>query len=323
MKKSPILSKSILHSSLIFMFWMTGCTNITIYRNPLSELSESATRTRVAIETMSKEANRTRVNKVALIAAIEGSRFGDRELGAIIPAEYISIRSDALRMIEHMTVRLLEVIDSDAGTVAAKRVEEAGLRAQTLATNLGEKELARYSGPVSSLAGTVIRIYDQNKREDILHTAVTKGIPEAQAIIDILKEDFSPQSQTNINKIFLEDQAQYVTYKIAQYDSILESQRGLSDREKRKPELQEARLATIEEIIKAREALDSLNAFALIETLNALSQTLDNLKEVVNSNRNPKTFADFSRQLTEFTTRSIELLNAVNSIQRASRNTSG
>jgi hypothetical protein len=323
MKKSPILSKSTLQSSLIFIVWMTGCTNITIYRNPLSELSESATRTRVAIETMSKEANRARVNKLALSAAMEGSRFGDGELGAIIPNEYISIRSEALRMIEHMTVRLLEVIDSDAGTIAAKRVEEAGLRTQTLAANLGETELARYSGPVSSLAGTVIRIYDQNKREDILHAAVTKGIPEAQAIIEILKEDFSPQSPTNINKILLQEQAQYVTYKIAQYNLILESQRGLSDRERKKPELQKARLAAIEEIIKAREALDSLNAFALIETLNALSQTLDNLKEVVNSNRNPKTFADFSRQLTEFTTRSIELLNAVNNIQRASPNTSG
>ena len=323
MKKYPILSKSTLHSSLIFMVWMTGCTNITIYRNPLSELSESATRTRVAIETMSKEANRARVNKLALSAAMESSQFGDRELEAIIPAEYISIRSDALRMIEHMTVRLLEVIDSDAGIIAAKRVEEAGLRTQTLATDLGETELARYSGPVSSLAGTVIRIYDQNKREDILHTAVTKGIPEAQTIIEILKEDFSPQSSTNINKIFLQDQAQYVSYKIAQYNFILESERGLSDRERRKPELQQARRAAIEEIVKAREALDSLNAFALIETLNALSQTLDNLKEVVNSNRNPKTFADFSRQLTEFTTRSIELLNAVNNIQRASRNVSG
>ena len=171
---------------------LSGCTNITVYKNPLTELSESATRTRVAIETLSQEANRAKVNNIALKAAIESQRFGTNDLTALIPEEFVKARAFGLELIERLATRLLQVIDSEEGATVTAAVENVGERAKTLAEQLGNTTVARYAGPVSSLAGTIINIYDQNKREQILLKGVNDGIPQAQLILDVLKKDFAP-----------------------------------------------------------------------------------------------------------------------------------
>ena len=305
----------IIFASLFILCFFTGCTNIAIYRSPLSELSESATRTRVAIETMAQESNRATVNKEASIAAAESKRFGDEELKGLIPYEYIKVKSDGIRLIEQLATRLLEVIDADAGATVAKNAENVGLKAQTLATNLGDTTVARYAGPVSSLAGTIIKIYDERKREEILDTAINKGIPQAQTIIEILKKDFSTGSATDINTVLIQQLDMIKTEKIRRYNQLLQLEKGLSKKERDQPERIDARMVLLLEIINAYEASRTLKTLSLSETLNALAKTLNDLKQVVISNKNPKDFATFSRQLTEFTAKSVELLKAINDVQ--------
>lgn len=309
----------ILFTSLSILFFITGCTNVSIYRNPLSEMSESATRTRVAIETMAQESNRAKANKLALEAALESKPFGEMEITELVPYEYIKVRSDGIKLIEQLATRLLEVIDAESGATVAKSVEDVGLKAGTLASSLGNTSVERYAGPVSSLAGTVIKIYDQNKREEILSAAVNDGIPVAQNIIEILKKDFSPGSATNINEILIEQLDMIFFEKIRRYKELLKYEKGLSEKDKKQPERIDARIAVVFEIINAHEARKTLKTLSLSETLDALSKTLNDLKKVVNSNKDPKEFAVFSRQLTVFTAYSVELLKAVDAVQEAGK----
>lgn len=316
-KYSSTFFLMILFCWISLLISMVGCTNITIYKNPLSEFSESATRTRVAIETISHEANRAKVKALAIKAATESKRFGDNELSELVPSEYVKVRSDGVRLIERLATRLLEVIDSDAGTTVAKSIENVGQKAKTLAGSLENTSLAGYAGPVSSLAGTVIKIYDQNKREEILQIGVNKGIPEAQSIIEVLKEEFSPSSPTNINKTLLDELKMQVVERINLYNLLLKSELSLSEEEKKQQKRINARMVAIQEIINAQEAVDALNTLSLSQTVEALSETLDKLKKVVNSNQDPKEFSVFVAQLAEFSARSVELLEAVRTVREA------
>lgn len=316
-KHSSTFILMILFCWISLLIAIAGCTNITIYKDPLSEFRESATRTRVAIETISHEANRAKVKARAITAATESKRFGKEELSQLVPSEYLKVRSDGVRLIERLATRLLEVIDSDAGTTVAKSIENVGQKAKTLADSLGNTSLARYAGPVSSLAGTVIKIYDQNKREKILQIGVNNGIPEAQKIIEVLKEEFSPSSPTNINKTLLDELNMLLTERINLYDLLLRSERGLSKEEKKQQNRIKGRMAAIQEIIKTQEAIDALNTLSLSQTVEALSETLDKLKKVVNSNQDPKEFSAFVAQLAEFSERSVELLKAVRTVREA------
>lgn len=314
---SPIFCLMIHLRWISLLIFMGGCTNITIYKNPLSELSESATRTRIAIGAISHEANRAKVTALAIKAATESDRFGSTELTELVPLEYIKVRTDGVKLIERLAVRMLEVIDSEAGATAAKSIENVGKKAETLAGQLDNTTLARYAGPVSNLAGTVIRIYDQNKREEILQVGIKEGIPEAQKIIEILKEEFSPSSPTNTNEALLDELKMQVTERINLYNLLLKSELNLSEIKKKEQKRISGRMKSIQNIIDAQEAVDALNTLSLSQTLNSLSETLDKLKKVVISNQDPRDFSIFVAQLTDFSARSVELLDAVRTVQKA------
>lgn len=320
MRTALINPVKILFISLSILFSAAGCTNISIYRNPVSELSESAARTRVAIETMAQESNRAEVTKRALQAALESKPFGsDEQLEGFVTYDYIKVTSDAIRLIEQLATRMLEVIDADAGATVAKTRENVGLKAQTIATNSGNAPVARYAGPVSSLGRTVVKIYDENKREEMLSDAVNKGIPAAQTIIELLKEDFRPGGRININEALIQQLDMVRFEKVTRLHDLLLKEQSLSEEEKKQPKRIDARMALALEIVNAYQARKMLKTTSMVETLDALSRTLDNLKKVVVSNTNPKEFAIFSKQLTEFTAKSVELLKAVDALQEAGK----
>jgi hypothetical protein len=299
-----------------------GFTNITIYKNPLSELSAAATRTRLAVETISAEANRAKVTSLALDAAQNSKRFGTSELADLIPEEFIKARSYGLSLIERLATRLLEVIDSEQGTTVAKGFEDVGRKAGTLASQLDGSKFAHYAGPVSSLAGTVVQMYDQVKREDILKRGVNDGIPQAQAIIAALKQDFQPNSQTNVQNALLEELEQQRTEQIDQYDNLLRSELKLAADEKAQPARTAVRLKAIQKIIASQDALNALNAQPVSQALDDLSAALENLRQLVNSDGDPKKLASLAAQLTTFSDHSVQFLEAVHAIQTARVSTS-
>ncbi len=311
--------RSVLLSAIILS---TGCTNINVYKNPLNELSSSVTRTRVAIDTISGEVYKATARNAALSAAIESNRFGTNDLEKIIPAEYIKVRSQGLQLTEELTTRLLQVLDSDQGSNAAAAVEKVGTKAQALAKQLNNTSVASYAEPVSKLAGTVIRIYDNYKREEILNNGITDGYPPAKKIIELLKKDFAPNSPTDIQDTLRDELKQTVTEKITLYDLLLKSQEKLSANDKKKPELISARLKAIDEIIIAQNALDALNSQLVMDTLDDLTITLDQLKDVVDTNNNPASFSVFVSKLTNFSNTSVLLLEAANAVKTAGDNPS-
>ena len=316
----PLMSVGLLLIGIAFSTF--GCTNITVYKNPLAELSAAATRTRVAVETISLEANRAKVTSLALDAAQNSQRFGTRELADLIPEEFIRTRSYGLSLIERLATRLLEVVDSEQGTTAAKGFEDVGQKAGTLASQLGGTKFSHYSGPVSSLAGTIVQIYDQSKREEILKRGVNEGIPQAQLILDMLKNDFHADSQTNVQNALLEELKQQRTEQIDLYDTLLISELKLSAEEKARPGRISARLKAINNIIASQEALNALETQPVSQALDDLSAALENLRQVVNADGDPKTFSKFAAQLTTFSDRSVQLLEAVRAVQRAHAPTS-
>ena len=305
----------------VLTFLSAGCTNITVYKNPLTELSASATRTRVAVETLSQEANRAKVKNIALTAAIESQRFGTNDLTELIPQEFVKVRAYGLELIERLATRLLQVIDSKEGETVTAAVENVGEKAKTLAERLGNTSVASYAGPVSSLAATVINIYDQRKREQILLKGVKDGIPQAQLIIDTLKKDFTPQSATNIQTALLEELEQQVTEQIHRYDLLLQNQINLSDSEKKDAQRIAARFEAIERIIVAQEAVNALKSQTVLQTLENLSAALEGLKQVVTSNKDVTSFSVFVAQVVTFSQTSVELLEAVRVVKDAREST--
>lgn len=308
------------HSALplgVAFLLLAGCTNINVYKDPLHDLSASVTRTKTAVTAIADDANKAQAENAALAAAIESKRFGTNDLDKVIPAKYIAIRVQGLELIEQLSSRLLQVIDSEEGSKTAKALEQTGTNAQALAKELDSTPVARYSEPVGKLAATVIRMYDDSKRTEILERGISEGIPPAKKIVELLKKDFTPESPTDIQSILRDELKQTVTEKIALYDLLLESQEKLSEKEKKKPEPLKARLKTAEEITAAQNAVDALNSQLFLKALDDLDKTLDKLKEVVDSSRNPKTFMDFLNKVNEFSKSSASLLNAVNAVKKA------
>ncbi|MDD5033795.1 MAG: hypothetical protein PHE55_03475, partial [Methylococcaceae bacterium] len=81
---------------LSFVIFLTGCTNVTVYKNPLSDLSASVTRTRAAIDSITQQAYQVNAKNLALQAALQSKRFGVNDLKDVIPPEYIKIRIHGL-----------------------------------------------------------------------------------------------------------------------------------------------------------------------------------------------------------------------------------
>lgn len=295
----------------------SGCTNINIYKNPLTELSASVTNTELAIGTVADEANKAAMNNNALGAAIDSKRFGTSELERTVPSEYIKIRVYGLELIKNLATRLLEVVDSEKGTQAGTAIQEVGPKAKALATTVKSTPVAAYSIPVSNLADTVITIYDNAKREYILEKGVTDGVPQAQKIITLLKKDFSPGAATDIQGALRDELALSRTNKITLYDNILTAQKGLSPQDKKKPELIAARLKAINEIIIANDAIDALNSDLVITTLDDLSKALTKLENVVKSNNSPRDLAIFASEVSNFSDSAARLLDAVKSVKNA------
>ena len=302
---------------ILTIFIFSGCTTVNVYKNPLTELSSSVTQTKVAIDIISSEVYKAKVRNKALDAAIESRRFGTNDLENVIPPEYLKIRLHGLQLIEELSVRLLQVIDSNAGSNAAASIEKTGTKAQALAKELNNTSVANYAGPVSNLAGTIIRIYDNNKREEILEKGIKDGIPKAKEIVELLKKDFTLKSPIDIQDALIDELKQTVTEKIGLYDEMLTYQKGLSKEEKKNPELISKRLKAIEEIIIAQDALNALNSQSVIDTLSDLEITLDQLKDLVNSNNNPANFSVFVSKLTNFSNSSVLLLEAANAVKKA------
>lgn len=298
---------------------LSACQTTNVYTNPLTELSMAVTRTKVAIGSISDEVYNSTATNRALAAAADSKRFGVNDLEATIAPEYLQVRVRGLELIDELTKRLLSVVDLEAGSEVAMALQTVGDKAQTLAKQVDNTSVANYAGPVSKLAATVITIYDQHKRQEILQKGVADGVPQAKLIVSLLKRDFTPNSPTDIQDALRDELQLTVTEKIAAYNNLLKTQEQLSSDEKKNPELVNKRFKAIQEIIAAQVTLNSLNSQAVADTLDGLDKTLDNLKNVVESNNNPRSLAVFAAELNNFSKSSVALLEAANGIRRAGR----
>ena len=151
--------------SILLVLFISGCTTVNVYQDPLSQLAEATQQTRAAVVLMSKKTNDLARENVAVQAAENSQRFGDKELAKVVTDDFVRFRSDGLALIELLTARLLSVVSLDSGEQAAKSVENLGEAAKNFAQNNNSEEFARYAEPVSKLAATVIKIYDLTVRE--------------------------------------------------------------------------------------------------------------------------------------------------------------
>jgi len=302
----------------LLLICLSACQTTNVYTNPLTELSASVTRTKVAIGSISDEVYNSTATNRALAAAADSKRFGTNDLDATIAPEYLQVRVRGLELIDELAKRLLSVVDSKAGSEAATALQTVGDKAQVLAKQIDStSSVANYAGPVSKLAATVITIYDQHKRQEILEKGVKDGVPQAKKIVELLKKDFTPKAPTNIQDTLRDELQQTVTEKIAAYDNMLKLQRRLSDDAKKNPDLTNKRFKAIEQIIAAQTALNALNSQIVADTLDDLDRTLDNLKGVVENNNDPHSLAIFAAELSNFSKSSVALLEAANGVKRA------
>lgn len=297
---------------------LSACQTTNVYTNPLTELSVSVTRTKVAIGSISDEVYNSTATNRALAAAAESKRFGVNDLEATIAPEYLQVRVRGLELIDELAKRLLSVVDSEAGSEAATALQTVGDKAQVLAKQIDStSSVANYAGPVSKLAATVITIYDQRKREEILQKGVTDGVPQAKLIVGLLKKDFTPKSPTDIQDTLRDELEQTRSEKIEAYDNMLKLQEKLRDDAKKNPDLINKRFKAIGEIIAAQNAINALNSQVVTDTLDGLDRTLDNLKSVVDNNNDPRSLAIFAAELSNFSKSSVALLEAANDVKRA------
>ncbi len=297
---------------------LSACQTTNVYTNPLTELSVSVTRTKMAIGSISDEVYKSTATNRALAAAADSKRFGVNDLEATIAPEYLQVRVRGLELIDELAKRLLSVVDLEAGSEAATALQTVGDKAQVLAKQIDStSSVANYAGPVSKLAATVITIYDQRKRQEILQKGVTDGVPQAKLIVGLLKRDFAPKSTTDIQDTLRDELKQTVTEKIGAYDNLLKLQENLSDDEKKNSDLTNKRFKAIEEIIAAQTALNALNSQVVADTLDGLDRTLDNLKSVIENNNDPRSLAIFAAELSNFSKSSVALLEAANGVKRA------
>lgn len=303
---------------IIFMiFTVSGCTTVTVYKNPLNELSSAITKTKSAVEMVSQETNKLATANRADAAALATERFGTAELGQVVPQGYIRAKVDSLELIRKLAVRLLEVVDSDSGSQAALAVEGVGTRSQALAVKLQNSSMAAFSAPLGKLGAVVTRIYDSHKREVILEEGIRDGVPPAKKLIALLKKEFADGAITDVSGALKDELEADRTNKIDSYDRLLKSHLLLSEEQRVKPELVALRINSINQIIKANNALQAFDSHLILSVLDELDSSLDKLAVAVANNNRPKELAAFAAEVSNFSASASELIDSVRLIGQA------
>lgn len=294
----------------------SGCTNIDVYRNPLLDLTEATTTTRAAMNSLARSVNRAKVEGEAQRAVSQGTRFGDNELAPIVSRDFQDARDQGLALIENLGRRALQVVDANDGTEAAKDVAHAGERAAALAKRLEKTAAARYAGPVGDLATTILAMYDQATREEILKKALLDGLPAARRILNELQDDLALNSSTNLVGTLREELVTLKTERISALDQLLVEQ----DKEpgmKSSAIAAQARAAYVAEIVRCNEAIEALDTSSLAGAVAELDGTLEKLAATLNDHFSPRSFAAFVTQLAVFSERAIMLIEAANEVNAA------
>ncbi len=294
----------------------TACTTIQVYREPVTQLSEATVKTREAIETLSHDANDAKRRAKALEHAVASAQFGANDMTAVVHPDYIKARVAGLRMIERFLSRLTAVVEAKNDNVP-KYVDALAEDAAKLATSLQNSQASNYAAPLGGLAKAVIALYDEHRREVILKKGVSEGVPHVKKLIEILKSELGPGAKVNIEEVTKEELKSLVTARIAAYKGILAAQLPLSNVDKGKPEHLEARIAAVEKIIEAQEALDKLSLGAALSTLQSMEEALDSLADLAKQeSAPPDKFSVFLSRVTVFSERAVTLLEAANAIHK-------
>ncbi|HBP17484.1 MAG TPA: hypothetical protein DEA08_06795 [Planctomycetes bacterium] len=148
---------------------------------------------------------------------------------------------------------------------------------------------------------------------------MTAGLPLAQKVLALIREDFKEGSATDTHETLLEELNSLKTEKISAYDQLLRQHLELPEADRTKPRLVAERAAAIAEIVEVQRSIRAVQKNPVIDLLDALEKALDKLGAIQRFGDSPKSFAEFASAVSEFSQKSVLMINAIRDLREATR----
>jgi len=302
----------------------SACSSVNVYKDPVEQLASGTTNMRVAIQTLGDEVNDLDVQKKTWEAASKSLKFDDKLKGHLmapqVPQEYIRARAAGLLMIERFAAQMLRAVNSTSGELASMQVVALATDVEKLAEAFGAGNAKAYATPIGGLAKVIIDLYSERAREKILAQGIEKGAPAVKALLVVLKSDFGPKSDINLDIVKLDQLKSNKDELVAAYIKHLDWESSLSESQKTALPLVQARQAMLQKLIATQKLINMASASTdqVYLTLVSLDESLDALVSVMKSERkDDATLKTLTEKLVSFSSKTVTLLDSVHAIKTA------
>jgi hypothetical protein len=183
---------------------LSGCLNNNRYVAPVSAFQNSTNRTISVISTFYSSRNsyesQLYLNDIAnnptlAVARIDASGLPTPLMQTTFSPAQIKARLDALSLVGVYASRLYDLANTSAPADFATAATALGTNLASLSTTFhklgaaGDPTASSYVGPISSVVGTIGKIYLSEKRDSLIKVAIQEGGPQVNVILSLIKTD--------------------------------------------------------------------------------------------------------------------------------------
>jgi hypothetical protein len=191
-------------SLLILLVSLTGCVT-TNFTQPVASFKQSVNTSTAAIGAYYTNLNEFErqlyVDNIALDPTLEVGEVQNGKptplVGEVFQPASIKARMDALSLLGVYAQRLTDLADSDAPQQVSTDAKALGQSLTDLdktfsqLSGKGDNAAAAYVGPISSLLGSIGKMYEQQQINKDLHKVITDGSQRVDAILDLIQGDLA------------------------------------------------------------------------------------------------------------------------------------
>lgn len=229
--------------------------------------------------------------------------------GQYFSAEAIRARMASLTLLATFGQRLTDLAGSDApkafsdnAKLLGQSLNELEGTFQTLAKR-GDSSAQAYTGPIATLVGFIDEKYLEYQRDQWIREALTKGVPQVHAILDLLEKDLVGRIKPLLETGSLEILADSVSYYNRTRKAIDVSQR-------------KQLLDEIDVLAVRYETAIAFNPSGLIQSIRV---AFDALVKYANNPKTPQNFGDLVSALEAFAQNAQEIAKQVELTRKAAK----